>query len=126
MKHSTHQVLKVAKKESLPPWIDEMRIHDAIIKSCTKVGSNIVMKFEHTCAYTEISQVIFENAEITKQQVVSLEDYVWWLDNKVYKKKDRYEIRIAIWGGKCHSEEYKNSNRISQLVVTAENVTFIR
>lgn len=107
-----------------PEWVEERAFHDCPIESCRWERSNIIMRLGAN-RFTDACEIIFEEAEIIEQEVVSLEGTLWLYD-EVYEKGGKYEVHIMLLVGDYINEGYRDKNELAYTTITASNLIYIR
>lgn len=75
-------------------FTENFNFHDCKVTSCCKKGKNIVLTLDNSGGFTTISQIVFKNCSILKQD--TLLHGAWWLYDGIYKTNGGYEIHILL------------------------------
>lgn len=81
-------------KDNEPDFLDELNLHDYIVKSCKKEKNNIVLEVEYNYDVKDIKRVILKDYEVIKEEHNM--GGAFFLYHEIYKNKDGYELHFLL------------------------------
>ncbi|UDK97877.1 DUF4085 family protein [Lysinibacillus sphaericus] len=92
----------------------DFSFHDCKIIKSIKNDKSLKLLLDNKVSDTNIDEVIFENINIIKQDVL-LEDS-WWLYEEIYKVNDKYEFHVLL---------QNKTEDLIDFIISAEQISFI-
>lgn len=105
------QEYKESFKNKEPDFAEAFDFHDCKVISCCTKDKDIILTLDNSGGFTRLSQVIFKDAAILKQD--KLLDHAWWLYDEIYKTADGYEIHVLL-----------EENELINFIVKASDVEY--
>lgn len=100
-------------QETKPKFLEE-DFHDSIIIICDENENDCVLQLDNTDTYTLITEIIFKNFKIIKQDYELKNNR--WIYNEIYEINDGYEIHVLL-----HSE-----NGLNDFIINCSDVELRR
>jgi len=92
-------------------FAENFNFHDCKVISCRNKGKDTVLILDNSGGFTTISQIIFKNCSILKQDIHL--HGAWWLYDEIYKTDDGYEIHVLL-----------KKNELIDFIVTVTDVEY--
>ena len=81
-------------KNGEPAFSENFNFHDCKVISCRNKGKDTVLTLDNSGGFISISQIIFKNCSILKQDTPL--HRAWWLYDEMYKTDAGYEIHVLL------------------------------
>ena len=81
-------------KTKAPAFAEELNLHDCEVRSCRRIGNDVVMTLDNSGGFTNITRIRMKNCEVITQD--SSLHGVWCLYEEIYKTGEKYEIHFLM------------------------------
>lgn len=81
-------------KTKAPAFAEELNLHDCEVRSCRRIGNDVVMTLDNRGGFTNITRIRMKNCEVITQD--SQLYGAWCLYEEIYKTDEKYEIHFLM------------------------------